>query len=173
MNAPHEHYQFVVQDLVEKRDELKAELDQLNRRRDVLVSEMEKLRSLIVSMQRYAALPPLGGDDPKSAYKAMSMRWACLKLLSTTPEIPFATGAIANKLFEGGFPPSVNFSSKLSAILGQMATKGEVDRADQGWKISPLGLSAWKHIEQSEKYLRRFDLPVSQVQDEDGVEASS
>ena len=95
------------------------------------------------------------------------MRWAVLKLTSGRPSEILQTGTIALELMGGGFTSSTNFSSKLSAILGQMVNKGEMEKTAAGWRITPNGVKAWEVISVSERYQNRGSFSDSSEESED------
>jgi hypothetical protein len=159
-----EHYAVVLKDLIDKRDTARQQLDELSRVRDVIVSEIERLNTLVAGMEKYISLHPADpapsvAKVPAGRYSHMSMRWACLKFLTEdNPNVVLTTANIAANLLSGGYPPSPNLNSKLSAILGQMVTKGEIDKHEEGWLITSHGRDRWEGIKISEKYVRRHEL---------------
>ena len=155
------HYNAVLRDLIEKKRPLHERLDELARLRDSVVVQLEELDVLISGMNKFAVveqdyvLPTQNELTLLGVYSHMSMRWASLKLLFGRKGEFLTTAAIASALLEGGYPSSPNFNSKLSAILGQMVSKNEVERGSDGWRITETGLNRWAAIRESERYTNR------------------
>lgn len=164
-----EHYEAVLRDLLDKRVPLRERADDLSRQQDALSKAIEHLNSLIAAMQQYVKpveLEPSEQSPLLKPYSAMSMRWACLKLLYGHKASALTTGAIAMELLSGGYPSSPNLSSKLSAILGQMVAKGELSRSGDAWQINDSGVLQWHSIRESERYLNRHAKDTEEIEPE-------
>ena len=163
MLSVYEHYGVVLRDLEERRRSLRELIDSLAEQRDALSAELAELNSLVQGMERYS-VPPAKPQIPRkmlneqlivAPFSGIPMRWACLKMLATGKRGSVTTGRIGTELIGGGYPKTNHFSSKLSAILGQMASKGELERNKDGWDITESGIQEWNRIRVSDKYVNR------------------
>ncbi len=176
----HEHYKAVLQDLLLKRAERRRKLDDLNAQVEELAKEIVSIDSALSTIDEFMPLPTLPAETEPTTilfknpdlqpYTAMSMRWAILKLLSGRGEESLTTGTVVVALVGGGFNPTTNFSSKVSAILGQMVGKGELERGSEGWHITPSGFRQWTAISDSERYRNRGTSMVPSERDEQTTE---
>ena len=184
-------YAEVVKDLKSRRESRRMDIEGFDllmqetfKKKRLAESEVKSIADLIAQIEPY--LDPsnaLQSEDSIGAshggdYRAMSMRWACLKCLGAMPHRTMTTAQIATEIQAGGYPPSTNLNSKLSAILGQMVNKDELERESDCWKISESGKQRWNGISTSEKYLRRFELhevedDSSQVEDHTALHQGS
>lgn len=143
------YYKGVLEDLESKKAPLKAQIAELEQLIEGIRKNMpSKLLNALMTT-------PLASTEPEERFKNMSMRWAILQYLSEVTPESRPTSDIASSLISGGFPNSLNFNSKVSAILSQMAAKNEAVRDDQEWKISQHGRDIWEAIKVGDKYINR------------------
>ncbi len=139
------------QNLTKQIGELQSELNRYQGLITDLKKELEQISSTSIGFAVQELLN--AKDDP---YKNMSMRWAILYLLAEHTDTALPTAEIASRILAGGdFTNSSNFTSKVSAILGQMVAKGELERFGPDWRILPLGREIWETIKKGEKFLNR------------------
>jgi len=86
----------------------------------------------------------------------MSVRWAVLFYLAEYSNAPQPIGAIADALKNGGsYSKAQSFNSNVSAVLSQMAAKGEIKKDDDGFALTDHGRAIWHGIRNSEKFINR------------------
>jgi hypothetical protein len=159
-----EHYQAVLNDLLQKREPLLKQMDDLAAKIEEFNLLIEGIRTAMTnSALGVSGLSGSSSDvePPSSYYKHMSMRWAILRLLADHCKgEAMPTSSIADCLIRGGFAQSSNFNSKVSAILSQMLGKGEVEKKNQDWAICGHGREVWDSIKKGDKYAtRHLDAP--------------
>jgi hypothetical protein len=155
-----EHYYAVLADLREKRNQLEKEIAGITS----AIGAIERIMPGQPSAPSAVNVAPVGSrsalatipiEPPAIAlpvtsgvYANMSVRWACLALLSEHPNETLSTSVIAKTLLAGGVTTNGrNFNGNVSAVLSNMSReRNEVETTSEGWKITEQGKSAWSYI---------------------------
>jgi hypothetical protein len=141
-----EHLQGTISHLQVKRRFHLAEASRLD---DVL----KALHSEIEALPRTEALP---FPPNEGQYAGISIRWAVLLFLAEHANGPQTLAAIAEALRGGGATTKgQSFNSNVSAVLSVMGGKGEVEKSDLGFALTPSGRTVWDGIRHSDKFLSR------------------
>ena len=152
---------------VDLSEHYRAVLDDLQKRRDALATELAQLDASVAIIQRQAKSPlapppPVAQPVPVSPsssanYSNMSVRWATLWYLTEGTSAPRKTGEIAQVLRDGGYPTSMGetFRNSVSAVLSAMKSKEEpeVETVEDGaYRITATGRAVLEHIKASERF---------------------
>jgi hypothetical protein len=137
--------------------------EHLDRKRQKLKREYEEIEATLAGIRREIAtqrttqatlFPEAERSPARAKFQNISMRWAILWLLSETLG-SLQTPTVADSLRNGGVAERQNFNSIVSAILSQMAQKGEVERIDNAYQLTDSGRQVWDGVQRSEKFLNR------------------
>jgi len=151
--------QTLVSQLMAVYDHLDAKRQRLKKEHDEIGNTLAGLRrEIAVLRHNQPQLFPASSIPERAVYQNISIRWAVLWFLSESVG-PVQTPAIADALRNGGVAERPNFNSIVSAILSQMAQKGEVIRAESGWQLTDTGYAVWESVKRSEKFLNRHTSP--------------
>lgn len=136
-------------------EHLEAKRQRLRREHEEIEATLAGIRKEIAALRvvQPHLFPEVEGPASMT-YRNISLRWAILWILSEAVT-PQTTTGIADLLRQGGVPERRNFNSIVSAILSQMASKTEIQREGNGYKLTDTGRSAWEAIRRSERFLNR------------------
>ena len=144
------------------RDHLNATIAHLSEKRVRLGVELNELESLLRSLQKEVdSLPTTGRlafpqEKKQGPFAAISVRWSVFLFLAEYAHGPETSGVIADALRAGGsVSQAISFNSNVSAVLSQMANKGEVEKVGDRFSLTRKGMEAWQGISQSEKFINR------------------
>ena len=132
------------------------------RKRNSLVMDLHEIDQLLRSLQKELdSLPStaqleLPVEKPHGVFADISVRWAVFLFLTEYANGPETLGVIADALRAGGSPSKAqSFNSNVSAVLSQMANKGEVEKNGDRFELTAKGKAVWHGISQSEKFVSR------------------
>jgi hypothetical protein len=144
------------------REHLKATIKHLSMKRTLLLMEIDQVEQVLKALTKEEESLPkttriLFPDVRRDGlYAGMSVRWAVFLYLAEQSVGPQALGAIADALRDGGSTTKAqNFNSNVSAVLSQMASKGELSKSEEGFCLTDHGKVIWHGIRQSPKFLNR------------------
>jgi len=142
--ASDETYEATIKALTERRNRLTAEAEALDQAISILASAGlatgSNYEKVTVSTGRVAQGSP-------GVYSLLSMRWACLWILSQAGKVGLSTASVAELLERGGrISRAERFASSVSAVLSNMKMKGEVEPIGNYWVLTQLGHAALKAI---------------------------
>lgn len=146
-------YEAAYRHLEDERLEIMRVLAPLQARLKEVLGTQASLRKRINSDATTSSPNP---SRPNQRYARISVRWAILDLLSTSPN-GMSTSEIAEALIAGGVQTeAANFANNVSAVLTTtMKPKQEIAPLPDGkWKLSPTGESAIAHIRTTDKFVR-------------------
>jgi hypothetical protein len=142
-----EHYHAVIEDLQSQRAMYELKISEIDRAiaslGRLIPAEAKEDLPALEQPANHAAL-----NVPSGKYAGMSVRGAILNLLNEDANAPMETGEIADALQRGGITSAgKSFNSNISAVLSNMSrARHEIQSAENGWVISPIGRQAWAHI---------------------------
>ena len=143
------------------RTHIQATIAHLSSRRVALTVQMQEIDAMMDGLIREEKLLPnqpqdKPGDTSSGIFANMSMRWAVFFYLAEHSLGPSSVGEIAASLKAGGVSTKgVSFNSNVSAVLSQMAGKGELAKSAEGFAMTEQGKSIWQSIKKSTKFIDR------------------
>jgi hypothetical protein len=145
------------------QEHLSGTIGYLSRKRISLEIELHDVTQILRSLQKEldslttnTAQLELPVDKPEGIYADISVRWAVFLFLTEYARGPETLGVIADALREGGSPSKAqSFNSNVSAVLSQMANKGEIEKNGDRFELTSKGRAVWYGISKSEKFINR------------------
>ncbi len=138
--AADETYEATIKSLGRRRDQLSAEIKTLDDAIAILASV-----SLPSTVSHERTTAPASQTSPRTPgiYSLISIRWACLWILSQAGKVGLSTASVADLLEKGGRTSKAErFASSVSAVLSNMKAKAEVEPIGNYWVLTPSGHSA-------------------------------
>jgi hypothetical protein len=144
------------------QEHLSATINHISAKRNSLVIELGEVDALLRSLQKELdSLPKTGRlafpvEKPQGVFASISVRWSVFLFLTEYAQGPETLGVIADALRNGGSPSKAqSFNSNVSAVLSQMANKGEVEKIGDRFALTSKGKAVWYGISQGEKFVNR------------------
>jgi hypothetical protein len=145
------------------REHLLATIAHITTKQSRLTLEIQNLEALLQSLRREVdSLPSTGRlvfppqEKAQGPFAGISVRWSVFLFLAEYARGPETSGVIADALRSGGsVSQAISFNSNVSAVLSQMANKGEVEKIGDRFSLTRKGMEAWHGISQSEKFVNR------------------
>jgi hypothetical protein len=144
------------------KEHLSATINHISAKRNSLVIELDETEKLLRSLQKELdSLPTTGRlafpvEKPHGIFASISVRWSVFLFLTEYAQGPETLGVIADALRAGGSPSkALSFNSNVSAVLSQMANKGEVEKIGDRFALTSKGKTVWHGICQGEKFVNR------------------
>lgn len=144
------------------REHLLATIAHISTKQSRLMVELEEVEGLLRSLRREVGSLPTTGrlvfptPQPQGPFAGISVRWSVFLFLAEYARGPETSGVIADALRDGGsVSQAISFNSNVSAVLSQMANKGEVEKIGDRFSLTRKGMEAWHGISQSEKFVNR------------------
>jgi hypothetical protein len=155
-------YGVAVNTLLEQRARLLTE-------RETVSAEIEALDKAIAilsgtSYEPQAAAPASTPSaptyaEPQGKYSTISLRWACLWILSEAPEIGLTSATVTELLVKGGRVSKADrFASTVSAVLSNLKLKKEADLNGSYWSLTEHGHNALKVIMPRLKFVEQHSV---------------
>jgi hypothetical protein len=155
-------YGVAVDTLLEQRARLLA-------KSELLVAEIETLDKAIAILTGNSYGPKLAAPvspppmptstEPLGKYSTISLRWACLWILSEAPDIGLTSAAVTELLLKGGRTSKADrFASTVSAVLSNLKLKKEADLNGSYWALTEHGRNALKAIMPRLKFVEQYSV---------------
>jgi hypothetical protein len=147
-----EAYNGTIKTLTDRRERLSAELENINAELEGLEKAIAILSSMNSQTGRGGAQQPraTGRIHPQEVgvYSLISLRWACLWILSQADRVGLSTASITELLVKNGRTSKAGrFASTVSAVLSNMKIKEEVEQTGNYWVLTALGQAALAAIQ--------------------------
>jgi hypothetical protein len=145
--AADETYTGTIQTLVDRRSRLNAEMAALDAEIEALDRAIAILSSVgstsLSAASTQLELKTRTRTRKGAIYSLISIRWACLWILSQAKKMGLSTAAITELLEKGGRTTKAGrFASTVSAVLSNMKIKREVEQVGNYWVLTPTGQAA-------------------------------
>jgi len=173
--AGHGTYDGTIKTLQDRRMQLRSELIQLGSEIEALDKAIAILTSVVEGAPKSKIdeqnEPAVKAHNPNQIgsngiYSQISIRWACLSILSKAGSLGLTSAAVTELLVKGGRTSKADrFASTVSAVLSNMKMKGEVEQIGNYWRLSQHGDKALEAIkprlQQLEDHLSLETSPAS------------
>jgi hypothetical protein len=155
-------YGVAVNTLFEQRARLLAESEALGAEIEALDRAIAILSGISYEPKpsNTASPPPAPTfTEPQGKYSTISLRWACLWILSEAPDIGLTSAAVTELLLKGGRTSKADrFASTVSAVLSNLKLKKEADLNGSYWSLTEHGRNALKAIMPRLKFVEQHSV---------------